>query len=220
MHFDILVEDVSGEKMLNILVPKILEAQHIEHTYNITSYKGIGRIPKGLTDSKNAKGRQLLALLPKLLSGYGKTYAAYPDNYPASLIIVCDLDDKCLKTFRKELITLLDACTPPPPVGFCIAIEEGEAWLLGDIAAIKKAYPDAKNSVLKSYNNDSICGTWEVLADTVYPGGSSKLSSLGFQAIGHQKSIWAEKISQYININKNKSPSFNYFKNKMIMMTE
>ena len=48
-----------------------------------------------------------------------------------------------------------------------MAIEEGEAWLLGDIPAIQSVYPNAKNAVLNGYENDSICGTWEKLADAV-----------------------------------------------------
>lgn len=54
--------------------------------------------------------------------------------------------------------------------------EEIEAWLLGDRHALLSAYPHAKMHVLNTYVQDSICGTWEVLADAVYPGGTSKLS--------------------------------------------
>lgn len=45
MHFEILVEDQSGKKTLEILVPKIIGH---EHSFNIYSYRGIGRIPKNL----------------------------------------------------------------------------------------------------------------------------------------------------------------------------
>ena len=86
-----------------------------------------------------------------MLKGYGKTFADYPSNYPAAVILICDLDDKCLKTFRQELFTVLNACDPKPETRFCIAIEEGEAWLLGDIPAIKAAYPKAKNDILNNY---------------------------------------------------------------------
>lgn len=52
-----------------------------------------------------------------------------------------------------------------------------EAWLLGDEKAIEQAYPDAKKKYLKSYNQDGICDTWQVLADIVYPGGFLKLQN-------------------------------------------
>ena len=69
--------------------------------------------------------------------------------------------------------------TPNRRPRFCLAIEEGEAWLLGDIPAIKKAYPQARDAVLNGYGNDSICGTWELLADAVVRGGSTALDKEG-----------------------------------------
>lgn len=55
MHFDILVEDQSGKKFLDILAPKIAGDSH---TFEIIAYRGLGR---------------LLVNLPKLLRGYGNT---------------------------------------------------------------------------------------------------------------------------------------------------
>ena len=157
----------------------------------------------------------MLDQLPRLLRGYGNTFANYPANYPAAVILVCDLDDKCLKAFREELFTVLDTCNPKPETRFCIAIEEGEAWLLGDIPAIKVAYPNARNNVLNRYENDSICGTWELLADAVSQGGSSALRRRGGQAVGIEKSAWAEHITPHTNVEVNKSPSFRYFRTKI-----
>lgn len=211
MHFEILIEDQSGKKALNILVPKIIDGPH---TFTIHAYRGIGRIPKNMKDAGDSSKRMLLENLPKLLKGYGRTFAGYQD-YQATVILVCDLDDKCLKTFRKDLFGILNACDPKPETRFCFAIEEGEAWFLGDLNAIKIGYPNAKDSVLNSYVNDSICGTWEKLADAVYPGGAKKLSALGWQLVGAEKSIWVERIGPHMNIDNNNSPSFCYFRDKM-----
>ena len=197
MHFDILVEDQSGKKSLDILAPKIAGDSH---TFEIIAYRGLGR---------------LLVNLPKLLRGYGKTYAGYPENYPAAVIVVCDLDKKCLKAFRQQLYGILNVCNPKPLARFCIAIEEGEAWLLGDIPAIKRAYPKAKDRVLKAYENDSVCGTWECLANAVYPGGEKALSKKRWQEVGREKSTWAEKIAPRMDVESNKSSSFRYFKNTL-----
>jgi len=60
----------------------------------------------------------------------------------------------------------------------------------GIIQAIKKAYPNAKDAVLNSYDNDAICGTWEKLADAVYKGGSLALAPKGWQVVGSEKSRW------------------------------
>ena len=216
MHFEILVEDQSGKKTLDILVPKIVGDNH---TIRIHPYKGIGRIPRNMNDTSNASKRILLENLPKLLKGYGKTFHNYPADYPAVVILVCDLDDKCLKAFLQELFGILDQCNPKPKTRFCIAIEEGEAWFLGDLNAIRTAYPRAKNRVLEAYINDSICGTWEKLADAVYLGGSSALSIRGWQVIGAEKSKWAEKITPHMDMTNNASPSFRYFRDKLNELT-
>ena len=212
MHFEILVEDQSGKKALEILIPNIIGSNH---TYRIISYKGIGRIPKRMNSHTDAEKRILLDNLPRLLNGYGKTFNSYSDSNNAAVIVICDLDNKCLKEFRNELLSILNRCNPAPDVRFCIAIEEGEAWFLGDPDAIRKAYPGVKNSVIGSYVNDSICGTWEKLADAVYPEGSAKLKKLGYQTVGMEKSRWAEKISPFMDIENNNSPSFCYFRDKI-----
>ena len=98
--------------------------------------------------------------------------------------------------------------TPNRKHGFCIAIEEGEAWLLGDVKAIKKAYSRARLNVLDDYENDSICGTWELLADAVYVGGSRRLKDLGWGAVGREKSSWAEKITPYMDVEKKRVAQF------------
>jgi len=211
MHFEILVEDQSGKSALDILVPKIIGDNH---TFVVHSYKGIGRIPKDMKNPRDASKRILMNNLPKLLKGYGRTQAGR-QNFPEAVILVCDLDDKCLKTFRGELNGILNACHPRPRVRFCVAIEEGEAWFLGDLNAIRAAYPKSKDSVLDSYTNDSICGTWELLADAVHPGGSQSLSEKGWQVIGEEKSKWALAITPHMNIASNSSPSFCYFLSKI-----
>ena len=216
MHFEVLVEDQSGKKALNILIPKIIGNYH---TSRIKAYKGIGHIPKNLKSSKDASKRLLLDQLPKLLRGYGKTYPKDSTSYPAAIIVVCDLDTKCLKSFRKELFDVLDACNPKPETCFCIAIEESEAWFLGDISAIKSAYHQAKGTVLKAYENDSICDTWEILADAISPGGARALRKQGWQAVGKEKSDWAKKITPLMDVDNNTSPSFGYFRLKILELT-
>jgi Domain of unknown function (DUF4276) len=209
MHFEILVEDQSGKKALEILIPKILGNRP---TFAIYSYKGIGRIPRNMRDADDPSKRILLENIPKLLKVYGKAFAGYPPNYKAAVIVVCDLDDKNLSAFIEELAAILDACHPKPTTRFCLAIEEGEAWLLGDLPAVRTAYANADNAVLNSYVNDSICGTWEKLADAIFPGGARKLSARGWQSIGAEKSKWATEISPHMDIDTNLSPSFEFFR--------
>ena len=114
--------------------------------------------------------------------------------------------------FREELVAILTACDPRPETRFCIAIEEGEAWLLGDNRAVKAAYPSADGSVLRRYSNDVICGTWELLADAVYRGGAEVLKRAGWQAVGREKEAWAQHIAPHVDVERNASPSFQYFR--------
>lgn len=217
MHFEILVEDLSGRHMLDVLIPKIIGEGD---TFGIRAYKGIGRLPKGMSPDSDPQKRILLDQLPRLLQGFGKRFAANPPDYRSAIVVVCDLDDRCLHAFRTELSDLLQRCNPAPETRFCIAIEESEAWFLGDFNAVKTAYPQAQNSVLRGYTNDSICGTWEKLADAVYPGGAEKLRELGWTSIGQQKSVWAKNIAPHMNIADNQSPSFCYFRDKLKALSE
>ena len=186
MHFDILVEDRSGKCSLEILM-KTLKGK--KDTLNIHPYKGIGHIPKNISPRSVDPSKEfLLDQLPELLDSYGKTYAGDKNSH-AAVIVVCDLDDKCLKEFRAELLRILNSCKDKPDTRFCIAIEEGEAWFLGDIPAIKKAYPNAKGAILSSYGNDSVCGTWELLANAIYPGGAARLKKKGLPG------SWTGKIT-------------------------
>lgn len=215
MHFEILVEDQSGKKALKTIIPKIIGT---DNSFNIHPYKGIGNIPKNLRTDSDPSKRLLLDQLPRLLQGYGKTFSKYPENYPVSVIVVCDLDRRSREKFLAELKEILDSCYPKPQTRFCLAIEEGEAWFLGDIPAIKLAYPKAKDAILNRYVNDSICNTWELLADAVFHGGHEALCKRGWQAIGAEKSAWAEKIGPHMRVKNNKSPSFVHFRDELIKL--
>ena len=208
MHFEILVEDASGKIALESILEKILGPDVQDHTYRIIPYKGIGRIPKNLRGTTDPRKRILLDRLPKLLRGYGKAL----QGFPAAVVVVVDLDDKECLVFKQEMLDILNNCNPQPTTLFRIAIEEGEAWLLGDRNAVKAAYPHAKAQVLNSYVQDSICGTWEKLADAVYPGGSQKLKQLGWPHTGKAKCEWANSIAPYFDIENNQSRSFQVFR--------
>ncbi|SKB07960.1 hypothetical protein SAMN02745166_04827 [Prosthecobacter debontii] len=91
---------------------------------------------------------------------------------------------------------------------FRLAIEEMEAWYLGDQVALLEAYPRAKREVLDRYVQDSVCHTWEVLADAIDPGGIAAIKKVGWPLPGQVKSEWAHKIGPLLNLERNRSPSF------------
>jgi hypothetical protein len=207
MHLEFLVEDSSGQQFLEHILPGFLGE---EHTFRVIPYKGIGSIPANLHKAPNPATKSLLNNLPKLLNGYGK---AYPKggSYPFAVVVVCDLDDQDEATFRAELDAVLASCSVPPEARFCLSIEEMEAWLLGDRAAVLTAYPKAKLAALNAYVQDRICGTWEHLADAVFPGGAKELSKRPYFEIGTAKHEWADKIPPHMDLARNASPSFNAF---------
>jgi len=208
MHFEILIEDASGKITLEYILGKILGSDKPTHTFNIISYKGIGRIPKDLKGKSDPQKRILLKQLPRLLRGYGKSF----QNVSAAVVVVVDLDDKDCLAFKQEMVDILNVCNPQPTTLFRIAIEEGEAWSLGDRSAVKTAYPHSKDQVLNAYIQDSICGTWETLADAVYQGGSQNLKKLGWPHTGKAKCEWATKMGPHLDVERNQSRSFQAFR--------
>jgi len=215
MHFEILVEDASGELLLGSFLPKILGRNGESHTWRTHAYKGIGRIPRDLRGKTDPRKRILLDQLPRILAGYGRSLQATD----SAVVVVVDLDDRDCITFKQELLQIQKRCHPKPKVLFRLAIEETEAWLLGDQKAIVKAFPKAKMSVLHSYRQDSICGTWETLADSLFPGGSPALKAEGYPRIGGEKCGWASAIGKHIDVGANLSPSFHAFRSGLLKLS-
>ena len=203
MHLEFLVEDQSGKVLLKKLIPRILGEQGCPHTWNLHSYKGIGRIPQNLDHQADPAKRILLDRLPQILKGYGRT-----PGYDA-VVVVLDSDRRNCQEFLQELKDLLQTLNPAPKTTFRLAIEEMEAWYFGDTAALLKAYPRARRNVLERYRQDSVCGTWELLADAIHIGGSAALPH--YALAGKAKSEWAERIGEYMSLEDNQSPSFRKF---------
>lgn len=208
MHFEVLIEDQSGSIALDVVLEKILGTNGQTHSWRLHPYKGVGRIPANLHAAPNPRKRLLLNHLPRLLRGYGRSLRTGWD----CVVVVVDLDNQDCNKFKQELLGVLQACNPRPTTLFRIAIEEGEAWLLGDRDAVKAAYPNAKDAVLNGYAQDSIRGTWEVLADAVHPGGSAPLKSAGYPTVGRAKCDWARSIAPRMDVGRNRSKSFQVFR--------
>lgn len=202
MHIEILVEDSSGEKLLGAVLPKLLGEYGTPHTWTMHAYKGIGRISKNLKGSADPSKRILLDQLPRLLQGYGRTPGI------DAVVVVLDTDKRDCVDFLAELKSLAAGCNPAPNTLFRLAIEEVEAWYLGDRQALESAYPRAKLDVLNRYVQDSACDTWELLADAVYPGGSMAIKKAGWPLPGQVKHEWAETIGPLLDPDRNLSPSF------------
>jgi hypothetical protein len=214
MHFEILVEGQTELTTLSILMPKIVGEYGIPHTWRIHKHQGIGRLPEDLTTIPNKADRSLLHNFPSKLRAYSK---GMTDN--EIVILLLDLDDvaNCV-IFKNEILSAKNFCDNQPNLLVRFAIEELEAWFLGDVNAIKKAYGSPKVKILNDYKQDSICGTWELLADIVNSGGLAKLQSFGKRSVRilEEKRKWAAKIAPNMDIENNNSASFNCFKNGIL----
>lgn len=202
MHIEVLVEDSSGAALMEHLLPKLLGETVGEHTWRIHNYKGIGRIPKKMAPQTDVAKKTLLDNLPRLLAGYGQT-----PGYDAVLVLV-DTDDRNVAAFQHELKQVLAQCPHAPQTVFGLATEEIEAWYFGDKEALLAAYPHADKKVLNRYQQDSVCGTWEMLADALVKGGSATIKKQGFHKAGEFKHECAHRIGPHMDVSRNQSPSF------------
>jgi hypothetical protein len=193
MHFEVLVEEISAAKALNNILPKIITKKH---TFRIMHYHG---------------KKDMLKNLPVALRGYSKWI---PPDY--KIIILMDQDkDDCieLKALLEQLANNANLKTKSsalPGEDFMvlnrIAVEELEAWLLGDTDALRTAYPKVSRTferTAKYRNPDTISGTWEAL--------ERLLQHSGYFKTGLRKSECATAISMHMQPLNNRSRSFHVF---------
>jgi hypothetical protein len=190
MHLEILVEERSAEEALQLNLPKILPGV----SFQLHCHQG-----------KN----DLLNKLEGRLKGYQKWL---PDDY--RIVILLDRDDQdCLELKGRleemaERAGLFTKSHPNRDGAFQVlnrlAVEELEAWFLGDLAAIQKAYPRVRltgNRISKYRRPDSISGgTWEAM--------ERLLQKAGYYAGGLPKIEAARNIARHMNPVDNSSVSF------------
>jgi hypothetical protein len=196
MHFEFFVEEVSTEAALLNLIPKILE---VEHTFAIHPFQG---------------KPDLLANLPARLRAYG---AWNPDNLRIVVLIDEDREDcKALKEQLEKAAKQAGLVTRTSKKGRSpfqvlnrLAIEELEAWFFGDVLAVKAAYPRIPATLgkkAKYRDPDSIVGgTWEAL--------ERELRKAGYYPTGMPKIEVSRSVSRHMDVERNRSRSFQVFVN-------
>ena len=138
MHFQYLVEDQSGAALIRILMQKIVEL-YPNATYDCKGFRGIGGFTRKNT-IKETKTGKLLNDLATYLRGFDRSL----QSFPSVIIVVLDSDDHDVQQFRSELEAVAIQNMIKIDHVFCLAVEEIEAWLLGDRHALLSAYPHAK----------------------------------------------------------------------------
>ena len=212
MHFEILVEDASGKTLLEQVVPKILGPKGKPNTYRIVNIQELKHRVMAELPRKQAKTLPWDVILFQTLAIQLRAYSKALLRKNGVVVIVVDVDARRVDHFRNKLEELFQTNAPNLEGGIRLAVEEIEAWILGDMPAVRRAYPLVKEYILKSYEQDSICETWEVLADALFHGGAERLTEIGYPQIGREKCRWAENIGQYMDVNTNLSPSFLAFR--------
>lgn len=194
---------------MEALLPKLLGEYGCQHTWKLHPFKGRGKISKTIKTKANPQSRDLLSNLPSLLSAYAKNPGI------DAVVVVLDTDKDNCTELLSDIKTLVNTVNATNKTLIRLAIEEMEAWYFGDRAALLKAWPKAKINVLNQYKQDSVCGTWERLADAIYKDGSAALirkKKAGEINPGELKCKWAEQIGPLLNPDNNISPSFIKFR--------
>jgi len=212
VHFEILVEDASGKALLEQVVPKILGPKGKPNQYRIVNIQELKHRVMAMLPRKQARTLPWDVILLQTLAIQLRAYSKALIRKNGVVVIVVDLDYRHLEHFREKLEETFQTNAPNLEGGVRLAIEEIEAWILGDLPAVRRAYPLVKEYILTSYEQDTVCGTWEVLADAIFHGGSERLVEVGYPQIGREKCRWAENIGQYMDVDSNYSSSFCAFR--------
>lgn len=116
------------------------------------------------------------------------------------MVVLVDADDDDCVDLKQRIVDVVRSEAPGLRVLVRIAVEETEAYYLGDWRAIKAAYPRAKQRVFKTYTPDGRPpqGTWELFAEVIGEDGFEN------------KVDWAERMGPEMSVDEagNRSPSF------------
>lgn len=204
MHFEILVEGQSELTALSILMPAIVGKYLEPHSWKIHKHRGIGRLPDDFDSRPNANDMTLLHQLPAKIKAYSKAPLEH-----RVVVVLIDLDANDEKVLLNRLNSIMKHCDNKIEVNFLLAVEELEAWYMGDRQALVKYNSSINQGELDNYVQDSICGTWETLAR------ADDSSFLSFKKRDprslDKKKEWSKKIPPHMNVSINQSPSFNVF---------
>jgi len=189
MTIHILVEGPSERVFLDGWVMRSFPGQN----FRVHPHQGKGKLPRQIDEKPDRKMRGLLDQLPAKLRGFSAALNPKSDG----VLVLIDADDDDENLLQAEIINVATQCAPKLQVRVSVAIEEMEAFYLGDLKALKHAYPEANMSRARQYVPDSICGTWELFGDIVGDDGGNKVA-------------WAEAMAPYLTTEakKSRSPSF------------
>jgi hypothetical protein len=185
-----LVEGPSENALFKLWMPRVLRDRG--HTVRVYPHQGKGDLPVNLTKKPDPRHRGLLDQLPAKLKAFRAS--CNPDE---AVLIVVDADDDDKTELVRKISSVVEKVAPGLQVLVTVAVEETEAFYLGDLRALLRAYPGADMKRARAYTPDSICGTWELFGSIIGDDGGNKV-------------VWAEAMGPHLTISaaKSRSPSF------------
>jgi hypothetical protein len=144
-------------------------------------HEGKGKLPDNINATPNPRRRGLLDQLPAKLRAFAS------DTHIHGIVVLVDADDDMCTVLRTAIEQTAQTCAPKLRVVARIAIEETEAFYLGDLRALKRAFPDADMDRARGYEPDSIRGTWELLGEIVNVDSGDKLLNNPLISTAHQR---------------------------------
>jgi hypothetical protein len=190
---EVLVEEPSAARALNILLPRM--------------------VPEAVFEIREFSGKAaLLKALPTRLAGYAARMKW--EQLKVAVLVDRDDDDCLMLKERLQDLAAKAGLTTPATGGVDfqvlnrIVVEELEAWFFGDVEALNRAFPKVPSSLGKQarYRDpDAIKGgTWEAL--------EAVLVKHGYHRSGLRKMQAATEIAQHMNVESNRSKSFQVFR--------
>jgi len=189
MTIHILVEGPSERVLLEKWSSRLAMGQPVR----LHPHQGKGSLPDDVSAVVAKHRRGLLDQLPAKLRGFSSSLDPNDD----SVVVLVDADDEDVPSLRARISAAIEQVAPSMRVLVRIAVEETEAFYLGDLRALKAAFPAADMARARAYQPDSICGTWELFGSIVGDGGGNKVA-------------WAEEMAPVLTTkaNESRSPSF------------
>ncbi|AYY13546.1 DUF4276 family protein [Actinobacteria bacterium YIM 96077] len=200
-HLEFLVEERSMKVALTVLLKKIVPGVPAE----IHAFQG---------------KPDLLGKLDRYLAGYRH----WISDASAAVVVVVDRDSENCHELKGQLEAAAQnagLATPstrgyePTRVLNRIAVHELEAWFIGDVSALVNAYPGVPSTLgqRRGFRDpDSIAHAWERL--------QTILNEAGHHRGGLQKLRAAQDIAAYMDVENNRSVSFQQFRDGLRRLVE
>lgn len=189
MTLHILVEGPSEDAFLRFWLPRLKIA---DFSYRIHPHQGRGNLPRRLNIKVPANQRGVLDQLPAKLRAFARSLG----DHDAVLVLI-DADDSDQTNLATAIVGAATQLAPRLRFLLRFAVEETEAFYLGDLKALAAAFPHANMAEARRYRPDSIVGTWELFGRIIGDDGGNKVG-------------WAEEMGPRLTTKPaaSRSPSF------------